>query len=228
MGQKEKALYFNALREAGQEFDQHYRHYKEADLKVLWEKLPEDQRQPVAYTQESESEGPVKSNEPLDTLAGVRMNSDTHEIIRIDDEGRQWLQEEIRKSAIPKPRVRRKYQYQDSGTKEMTVRNGEYMETFEVAGGDNNISEARVTLPTYQVGRYVDPRFPFSVHIYNEQRGFDLFEVEEFYGGRELVPPTVKRIYVDSVLCYDIESVIQAVEAEYRRLALSRQGEFHV
>ena len=56
------------------------------------------------------------------------------EIIRIDEQGRQWLQEEVRKPAYPKPRGRRVLTYMETGTQTQTVKNGEYVESFEVAG----------------------------------------------------------------------------------------------
>lgn len=227
MGQPEKSRYYQALKAAGVKFDLHYREYTEEQLYQAWLHLPKDLREkhPVDFEIPEilpvpPAKEPVRSNKPLDVLAGVRRDNPEDEVIRVDDEGREWYQDEIRKSSIPKPRARRKLQYVETGVKEVEVRNGEYTETFEVAGDSHSVSEVRVTLPTYQVGRYRDPRFPFSVHIYNEQRGFDLFEVEDYYGGKELVPDTVKRIYIDSVLCYDMKSVINAIEEEARRLQL--------
>jgi hypothetical protein len=38
-----------------------------------------------------------------------------------------------------------------------------------------------------------------------------------------MVPPEVKRMYVENVLCYDIRSVVRAINAEYRQQQLSRQ-----
>lgn len=218
MGQAEKSHYYQALKAAGVKFDQHYRHYTEQELKEAWEELPSEM-QGEAVKEPLEKPQVPKSNIPIDKLAGMRTNLD-EEVIRVDDKGRQWLQEEVRKSAIPKPRARRKLQYVETGIEEVTVKNGEYTETFEIAGDSNTVSEVRITLPTYQVGKYIDPRFPFPVHIYNEQTGFDLFAVEDFYGGRELVPQDVKRVYVDSVLCYDIPSVINAIQSEARRIQL--------
>jgi hypothetical protein len=78
----------------------------------------------------------------------------------------------------------------------------------------------KITLPSYQVGIYKDPRFPFKIHTYNGREGFNLFEVEHYYGGSELVPATCKRVYIENDLCYDVRSVIQSIQNEYRQLQL--------
>jgi hypothetical protein len=142
--------------------------------------------------------------------------------IRRDSQGRIWFQEEFRKPASPRPRARRVLRYNETGTKTETIQVGEYTETFEVAGdGPGRPAEIKITLPSYQVGIYKDPRFPFRVHCYNGAEGFDREEVEEYYGGPELVPATVKRNYVANDLCYDMRSVIRTIEEEYRHLQLT-------
>lgn len=165
---------------------------------------------------------PVVPKDPAE-MAGQRLNTkDPDEPIRIDPEtGYIWYQEEITKPAFPKPRGRRVLRYLERGTKQVTVRNGDYTETFEVAGDQAaREQEVRVTLPSYQVGLYKDPRYPFRIHVYNGKRGFDLFEVQKYYGGAELVPPECKRMYVENVLCYDPRTVIRAIQTEYRQLQL--------
>jgi hypothetical protein len=156
-------------------------------------------------------------------MAGERLNSTPEgAVIRVDEGGRKWLQEEIRKPAYPKPRGRRVLTYMDSGTEEQSIKVGDYIETFEVAGsGPARLAEVKVTLPSYQVGIYIDPRFPFKVHVYNGQQGFDLFDIQDYYGGAELVPAEIKRIYVENVLCYEIRTVVRAIETEYRQLQLA-------
>lgn len=157
-----------------------------------------------------------------DELPGQRLNTQDEDTpIRVDELGRAWFQEEVRKPAYPKPRGRRVLTYMDTGVRKETVQNGEYMETFEVAGvGEARPAEVKITLPSYQVGIYKDPRFPFRVHTYNGREGFNLFEVEHYYGGAELVPATCKRVYVENDLCYDVRSVIQSIQNEYRQLQL--------
>lgn len=165
---------------------------------------------------------PVARANPLE-MPGQRLNTkDEMEPIRVDpDTGFVWYQEEVLKPGYPKPRGRRVLKYLETGTKTETVQDGKYVETFEVAGeGAARPSEAKITLPSYQVGIYRDPRLPFRVHVYNGSRGFDLSEVENYYGGRDLVPADVKRTYVENVLCYDIRTVVQSIQREYRQLQL--------
>lgn len=165
---------------------------------------------------------PVSGPDPNE-MPGQRTNTKPEdEPIRRDEYGRLWYQEEVRKPSYPKPRGRRVLRYMETGVEQLTVQNGEYAETFEIAGsGPGTAAEVKITLPSYQVGIYKDPRFPFKIHCYNEREGFDLFEVEQFFGGPELVPDTVKRMYVENDLCYDIRSVIRTIEAEHRQLQLT-------
>lgn len=234
MSQSDKAFYYKALKEAGTEFDRHYREYSTAELKAAYDALPPWQavervdpvapepvvEEPVLRTSPA---APLKDRDPNE-MAGQRLNSkDEDEPIRTDEQGRVWYQEEVTKPSYPKPRGRRVLTYMDSGVQQQTVTNGQYQETFEVAGDPSNArpAEVKITLPSYQVGIYRDPRFPFKVHTYNGLEGFDLFEVQEYWGGAELVPAEVKRIYVENVLCYDIRTTVRAIESEYRRLQLA-------
>jgi hypothetical protein len=61
------------------------------------------------------------------------------------------------------------------------------------------------------------------VHVYNDKQGFDLFEVQKYYGGAELVPTEIKRIYVENVLCYDIRTTVRAIQSEFRQLQLQQK-----
>jgi hypothetical protein len=179
--------------------------------------VPEDEPTPAPL--------PVARPE-LGEMAGERQNSKAPEdIISVDEQGRAWLQKEVLKPAFPKPRGRRVLRYSDPGVVKQTAKDGQYVETFEVAGDPRNATpaEIKITLPSYQVGMYRDPRYPFKVICYNGREGFDRLEVEAYYGGAELVPPVCKRMYVENVLCYDMRSVIRAVSEEYRALKLSGQ-----
>jgi hypothetical protein len=167
---------------------------------------------------------PPSARPELGELAGERLNTkDAEEILFVDEEGKAWLQKEVLKPAFPKPRGRRVLRYQDAGVVRQTVKEGEYTETFEVAGDPRNATpaEIKITLPSYQVGIYRDPRYPFKVVTYNGRSGFDRLEVENFYGGAELVPAICKRTYVENVLCYDMRSVVRAVNEEYRQMRLA-------
>lgn len=162
----------------------------------------------------------VKEKDPNE-MAGARLNTQKpDEPLRTDEHGRIWFQEEVLKPAFPKPRGRRVLSYTETGTKKQTIQAGQFTETFEVAGDAAVAAQVKITLPSYQVGIYKDPRFPFKVHVYNGTQGFDLFEVQEYYGGRELVPADIKKSYVENVLCYDIRTTIRSINAEFRQLQL--------
>jgi|GEM_PF-4197974 len=157
--------------------------------------------------------------------AGITSNSHgKDEVLYVDEHGNQWFQREVRKPAYPKPRGRRVLRYSDPGVKQETIKVGDYEETFEVAGDPQNSrpAEIKVTLPSYQTGIYKAPNLPFKVHTYNGARGFDLEDVQRFYGGADLVPDTVKKVYVSTDLCYDITTTIRAIKDEARELALTK------
>jgi hypothetical protein len=149
-------------------------------------------------------------------------NLPDEEPLYVDEGGVEWYRREVRKPAFPKPRGRRVLTYIETGVEQKTVTNGKYVETFEVASehGPARTAEVKITLPSYQTGVYKDPRMPFKIHVYNEVRGFDLFDIWDYFGGESLVPKECKRMYVSNDLCYDIRSVINYIEAEHRRLQL--------
>lgn len=232
MSQTEKAQYYKALQAAGVKFTKHYRDYNTAELKQAYDKL-EGAKPPVGepaappQAAQGSVRGPQAPAAPSvprnpDELPGQRQNSKPEdEPIRVDEHGLVWYQEEVLKPATPKPRGRRVLQYMDTGVEEKTVQAGDYVETFEVAGKmASRPSEVKITLPSYQVGIYKDRRFPFKIHVYNGNRGFDLFEVQNYFGGAELVPAEIKRIYVENVLCYDIRTTVRAIQTEFRALQL--------
>lgn len=230
MSQSDKAHYYRSLKAVGVDFKKHYREYTESELKDAYDRAveggllkppPEPQAKPGAPDGPSIVLPPVRPKDP-DEMAGARQNTKPEdEPIRVDDQGRIWFQEEVTKPSYPKPRGRRVLKYMDTGTKTVETKTGQFTETFEVAGDKQIPSEIRITLPSYQVGIYKDPRFPFKIHTYNGLNGFDLFEVENYYGGQEMVPPDVKRVYVENVLCYDIRTVVRNIQSEYRRLQLA-------
>jgi len=154
--------------------------------------------------------------------AGMRPSSLDNDVpIRTDENGLIWYVDEVRKPSFAKPRGRRLVTYNDPGVKTVEVRDatGSMVESYEMPGDEGSRKmEARITLPSYDVGIYKDPAYPFKIHIYNENRGFDFFEVNDYYGGPELVPEPIKRIYVASTLCYDMRTVIREIEAEFSRL----------
>lgn len=157
--------------------------------------------------------------------AGLTFNTHgPNDILRIDSRGMVWFRDEVPKPAIPKRRMRRKVKTVVGEIEEVqTFRpDGGLDETFEVDGGEQHEIEIKISMPTSQVGIYVDPRMPFKIHQYNGKRAFDLDEVVKFYGGTALVPSTIETIYVDIDLCYTINSVKDTMEREYREEVLGR------
>jgi hypothetical protein len=236
MSQAEKSALYQAIKSTGAQLPKHYREYSVSELRRLTTQMgitPAEPRpqQPSVQEQLVRPPGqpasfapPVRSKDPNE-LAGQRQNTNraANEPIRTDPDGKIWYQEEVLKPAYPKPRGRRILKYLEAGTVERKVQNGDYTETFEVSGDMSQAvqAEVKITLPSYQVGIYKDPRFPFKVVCYNGNEGFELDEVQDYYGGAEMVPPAVKRKYVENVLCYDIRTVVRAINEEFRQQKLS-------
>lgn len=155
--------------------------------------------------------------------AGLHFNDSVQgKALRVDSRGRVWYQDEVQKPAIPKPRVTRTTQFVDPGVKVVHTNrpDGGLDETFEVAGEESRIMQTKVTLPSWQVGIFIDLRYPFKVHIYNDVEGFDFNDVVTFYGGIELVPSTIKRKYVGNDLCFDMRTTRTTMEQEHRDMQL--------
>lgn len=187
---------------------------------VEQESLPEVAEPSFAKKQPSLQGSAPQESGLLDTsIAGANALRDL-QVIEVDAQGRRWLQREVRKPATAQPRGRRLLKYSDPGVRKESVQDGMYTEEVELPGEARRSSEVRVTLPSFQVGIYEHDRFPFRVVCYAGNEGFDFFEVNNFFGGAELVPPMIKRKYVENVLCYDIRLTIQAIQAEHRQLQL--------
>jgi hypothetical protein len=242
MSQQLKGALYRALKGAGAEFDRPYREYTVAELQaaydLLREKMGDDAPplniappQPQAERRAAERPAinlPIKEKDP-DEMAGQRLNTNTADLtpIRQDDAGRIWFQEEVLKPAYPKPRGRRVLRRMDGAVETVTVKDGDYTETFEIAGvGPKQATEIKVTLPSFQVGIYKDPRFPFLIVTYNSRQAFRREDIDDYFGGRDLVPGDIKRVYVENVLCYDIRTVIRSIQNAYRQIQLqeSRQA----
>lgn len=155
--------------------------------------------------------------------AGLTFNNPADMALRVDSRGRVWYQDEVMKPAIPKPRMTRITSTVSHGVKEVETRNpdGTLNERFEVAGDENKKVEIRITTPSWQIGLYRDPRLPFMVHTYGGVAGFDYREIVAHYGGSELVPSTIKKLYVYNDLCFDIRSTRETMEKELRDMQLA-------
>jgi hypothetical protein len=234
MSQAEKAALWRELKERGVEFPLHYREYSQTQLEEALDALVAEEPQnttpaaPAPAPRTAASQPRKSLNLPLrepDKVAGLRLNTHAEdEPLRVDENGLIWYQDEVRKAAFPKPRGRRVLDYLDPGVRTETAQTGNgYTETFEMPGDQARPSQVKITLPTHQVGIYRDPNMPFKIHLYNDNRGFDLFEVRDFYGGADLVPEDIKTVYVGQSLCYDIRTTRRAIEAEYREKLLKKE-----
>ena len=161
---------------------------------------------------------PVKDKGEL--RAGLTYSHPEGVPIRIDLSARLWMLDEVLKPAIPQARMVRRSRYIDPGVKKVhTYREGDKMDDIvEVAGDLNRELTTTVTLPSYQVGLYHDARFPFPVHTYNGMSGFDAKEVVKYFGGLDLVPGSIKVVYVGNMLTYGIPSVRDYIQSQYLRL----------
>lgn len=249
MSQAEKSAYYRELKEAGVAFSRPYREYTTDELRAAVLKLRAQQPQPEPETPAEadwpmpdwnepepapraepkpapkQPPAPPRTSTPREQYAAQRAYQPNEEQpLRTDPEtGFIWYREEVQKPAFPKPRARRKLTYVDPGVKVQTAVADKFIESFEVAGNENRTGEVRITMPSYQVGVYKDPRYPFKIHVYNGTKGFDLFDVQKFYGGADLVPTDIKRMYVENDLCYDIRTVIRSIQSEYRDQQLGGQ-----
>lgn len=230
MSQAEKAALWRELKERGVEFPLHYREYSQTQLEEQLERVMDAEgptlgaQDPVQRAAAPRPELQLPRREP-DQVAGLRVNTHAEdEPLRVDENGLIWYQDEVRKAAFPKPRGRRVLDYIDPGVRTETAQTGNgYTETFEMPGDQARPSQVKITLPSHQVGIYRDPNMPFKIHVYQDNRGFDLFEVRDFYGGADLVPEDIKTVYVGQSLCYDIRTTRRAIEAEYREKLLKKE-----
>lgn len=236
MTQENKSALWQTLKAAGVEISKPYRQCSEEELEHAVAYLRQEQAKTsmagVVPAPERGDRGPIDrfAHVPVmpadpNEMAGEMLNTHTELTpIRKDEDGRVWFQNEVRKPAYAKPRGRRVLTVQEHDTKQVTVPSGQFTESFEVPDRDSPLrpTTIKITLPSYQVGIYQDPRFPqFKTICYGGNEGFDFEDVQRFYGGPELVPSDVQRKYVENVLCYDQRTVIRAIEAEYRQSQLN-------
>jgi hypothetical protein len=157
--------------------------------------------------------------------AGLTINTHGPEDpLRVDNLGRVWYMDEVAKPSIPRPRMVRRTRSTSSNVVTIATKrpDGGLDETFEIAGQEQHEITIKTTLPSSQVGIYVDPRMPFKIHQYGGRRGFDYEEVRNFYGGLDLIPTRIKEgtIYIGLDLCFDLNKVRDEMERELRERTL--------
>lgn len=200
---------WQALKSIGYPFSKSYKDYTQDELQAIHLELL---RQQAAKTG---VEGRAKDADELPT----QRRSDDMAPIRTDVDGRVWYQEEIQKSTLAKPRGYRVFREIGTGVKTQTIDAGDgYTETIEVPDGSRKPLEVKVGIPTWQVGIYRDPQFPFRVVEYRTARGFFRADVEEFFGGPDVLPENVSTMYVGNLMCYPIREVIIAINREFNQL----------
>lgn len=231
MANADRSALYHELKEAGVQFDKHFREYSTAELAEAVEALRAKQGRPglddLPPTAKEKTTQNVQVPREQPASPDIPRPFATTEMkpVRYDEAtGRVWYREEVLKPAYPKPRVRRKLTYVDPGVKKQVAAAGQFMESFEVAGDQARTAEIRVTVSSYQVGLCADRRFPFLIHSYNGHEAFDLFEVANFFGGMDLVPETIKTTYVGNDLCYEIQSTIRTIEQLYRDQNLMKEA----
>jgi hypothetical protein len=242
MSQEERKALWDELVNAGVKPTRHYRTYSVAELQEAVDRLHEYQAEQLkraepAFEFPTPEAGSIPHAEPSkpageslnrapDTVAGIRQNQSELEALRVDENGVIWYQDEVRKPGYAAPRGRRILRYVDSGSKRVELKdgNGAVVESFEMPGDEHREMEAKITLPSFQTGIYKSPRYPFKVHVYDSREGFDYFEVCKFYGGPDRVPAAIKKVYVSTVLCFDIMTTVREMEAELRERTLGKEA----
>lgn len=208
MSAKDKADLYRELKDSGYEFKKHYREYTVKELEDI-----AAEAQPV---------GAAKEQDPNELPTQRRGHED--EIIRVDEAGNEWYQEEIVKEGAAKPRGYRIHRELTTDVEEVKITETDqfgttYTETIEVAGSKQRPMEARVGIPTWQVGIYRSPQFRFARIVkYRDRVGFLREDIDNYFGGADVIPEGVKRIHVGNLICYDIKSVTTAIQREHNML----------
>jgi hypothetical protein len=200
---------WQTLKSIGYPFSKPYKDYTADELEAIHNQLLAQAEARTGVT------GRAKDTDELPT----QRRGDEMEAIRTDARGRIWFQEEIQKSSLAKPRGYRIFREIGTGVKNVTIDSGDgYTETIEVPDGSRKPLEVKVGIPTWQVGIYKDPQFPFRIVEYRSARGFYRADVEEFFGGADVLPENVSTIYVGNLLCYPIREVVVAINREFNML----------
>lgn len=206
---------WQALKSVGYPFKKKYNEYTTDELELIHQSLLRKQAERTGVA------GGVKDADELPTQRRAPGGSPTDELqpIRTDERGRVIFQEEILKSTLAKPRGYRVFRELGTGVVKKTIDSGDgYTETIEIPDGTRKPLEVKVGIPTWQVGIYKDPQFPFKVVEYREARGFFRTDVEEFFGGPDVLPEGITPIYVGNLLCYPIRETVVAINREFNQL----------
>lgn len=210
MASTDRSELWNALKGINYPFKKKYQDYTVEELKAIYAHVLDQQAARTGVA------GGAKDHDELPT----QRRADVMTPIRTDERGRVWYQEEIQKSSLAKSRGYRVFREIGTGVKKVTLPADSegFTETIEVPDGSTKPLEVRVGIPTWQVGIYKDPQFPFRIVEYRSARGFMRQDVEEFFGGPDVLPEGVTAIHVGNLLCYPIREVVVAIQREYNQL----------
>lgn len=206
MAQAERSRLYHQLKEAGFQPTKHFRHYSLEELEHEWRRMQTKQAVPAP-----------QHADPTEQPTQRRGQEDTP--IRTDEHGRIWYQEEVRKKTTAAKRAYRVHREIGSNVKTIKIDSGDgYTETIEVPGDERKPLEVKVGLPTWQHGIYKSPQFPWRIACCRGKQGFVREDIEDFFGGPDVLPESITKVYVGSKICYDIRSVTTAVQREYNML----------
>lgn len=220
MAAKDKSELYRELKEAGYEFKKHYREYTIKELEDI-----SATELSAGYGLDDLERDLLEGNRAQDpNELPTQRRGHEDEIIRVDEAGNEWYQEEIIKEGSAKPRGYRIHRELTADVEEVKITDTDqfgttYTETIEVAGSKQRPMEARVGIPTWQVGIYRSPQFRFARIVkYRDRVGFLREDIDTYFGGEDVIPEGVKRIHVGNLICYDMKSVTTAIQREHNTL----------
>jgi hypothetical protein len=222
VSQTEKAALFKELQEAGTTFERHYREYTTAELQQAVDILRQRQgAQPVSqHVEPPEQPG-------LDERVQEEARPSFDQVM---DEADQTDE------PLPVAPVAHRHEAELPGQRLNELAEDEPLRVDPETGFiwyQEEVAKPAFPKPRgRRILRYVDTgvkRVSAQNGDYTEE--FEVAgdevrrEAEDYFGGYDMVPEGVKRIYVENVLCYDIRTVVRAIQFEYRQLQLAGKVE---
>lgn len=210
MASTNRSELWQALKAVNFPFKKKYQEHTTEELQALYDYVVAQQALQTGV------KGAGKDHDELPT----QRRADEMTPIRTDERGRVWYQEEIQKSNLAKSRGYRIFREVGTGVKTVTLPADDegFTETIEVPDGTRKPLEIKVGIPTWQVGIYKDPQLPFRVVEYRSKRGFLRQDVENYFGGADVLPEGIETDYVGNLIAYPIREVIVAIQREYNQL----------
>jgi hypothetical protein len=210
MASTDRSELYQALKAAGYKFEKLYTQYTTDELKAIFRAELAKQEAKTGIRGAAKDEAELPTQRRADELTPIRT----------DLNGRIVYQEEIQKSSLAKSRGYRVHREVGTGVKTVTLpADAEgFTETIEVADGSRKPLEVKVGIPTWQVGIYKEPQFPFRTVEYRTAKGFYRQDVEAFFGGPDVLPEGIETMYVGNLIAYPIREVVVAINREFNQL----------